>query len=228
MTSTQLSNQTATEAIAPAATAEKFEVATIPVADVDRAKAFYLGLGWRLDIDFEPGPGTRGVQVTPPGSPASIQFGKGTNTMTEPVQGLFLVVDDIETAREDLISRGVDVSEIWHLDLARGPQPGPDPEGRSYTNRASFADPDGNQWVLQEITDRLPGRVQRTDPAPLAELLLESAIHHGAFEALAAPHDWWDWYAAYLAARQDGDTAEQADKAADAYMKEAYGVAVSR
>ena len=87
MSSTQLSNETTIEAIAPAATAEKFEVTTIPVADVDRAKAFYLGLGWRLDIDFEPGPGTRGVQFTPPGSPASIQFGKGTNTMTEPAPG---------------------------------------------------------------------------------------------------------------------------------------------
>ena len=87
--------------------------------------------------------------------------------MTEPVQGLFLVVDDIETAREDLIGRGVDVSEIWHLDLAKGPQPGPDPEGNTYANRASFADPDGNQWVLQQITERLPGRVERTDPAPL-------------------------------------------------------------
>jgi catechol 2,3-dioxygenase-like lactoylglutathione lyase family enzyme len=228
MSSTQLSNETATQAVAPAATAQKFEVTTIPVADVDRAKAFYLGLGWRLDIDFEPGPGTRGVQFTPPGSPASIQFGKGTNTMTEPVQGLFLVVDDIEAARADLIGRGVDVSEIWHLDLAKGPQPGPDPEGKSYTNRASFADPDGNQWVLQQITDRLPGRVERTDPAPLAELLAETAIHHGAFEAIAAPHDWWDWYAAYLAARQDGDTPAQADKAADTYMKEPYGVVVSR
>jgi catechol 2,3-dioxygenase-like lactoylglutathione lyase family enzyme len=228
MSSTQLSNDAAPAAVAPAATAEKFEVATIPVADVDRAKAFYLGLGWRLDIDFEPAPGVRGVQFTPPGSSASIQFGKGTNTMTEPVQGLFLVVGDIEAARTDLIGRGVDVGEIWHLEPGKGPVTGPDPERRSYFNRASFADPDGNQWVLQEITDRLPGRVERTDPAPLARMLAETALHHGAFEAIAAPHDWWDWYAAYLAARQDGDTPEQADKAADAYMEEAYGVVVSR
>ena len=228
MSSTELTNETTEQAVTPAATAQKIEVTTIPVADVDRAKRFYLSLGWRLDIDFQPGPGMRAVQFTPPGSPASLQFGKGTNTMTEPVQGLFLVVDDIQIAREDLISRGVDVSEIFHLDLAKGAQPGPDPNGNSYANRASFADPDGNQWVLQQITDRLPGRVERTDPAPLAKLLAETALHHGAFEAIAAPHDWWDWYAAYLAARQDGDSPEQADKAADDYMKEAYGVVVSR
>jgi catechol 2,3-dioxygenase-like lactoylglutathione lyase family enzyme len=228
MTSTQLSSHTATKAVAPAATAEKLEVVTIPVADVDRAKAFYLGLGWRLDIDFEPGPGKRGVQFTPPGSPASIQFGKGTITMTEPLQGLFLVVDDIEAARADLIGRGVDVGEIWHFDLSKGPLPGPDPEGNTYSNRASFADPDGNQWVLQQITERLPGRVESTDPAPIAELLAETALHHGAYEAIAAPHDWWHWYAAYFAARQDGDTPDQADKAADDYMEEAHGVVVSR
>ena len=227
MSSTQFSNQSANGSGAAVADA-KIEVVTLPVADVDRAKAFYLGLGWRLDIDFEPGPGMRGVQITPPGSPASIQFGKGTTTMTEPVQGLFLVVDDIEATRADLLGRGVDVGEIWHLDLAKGPQAGPDPEGKSYTNRASFADPDGNQWVIQQITDRLPGRVERTDPAPLAQLLAETALHHGAYEAIAAKHNWWDWYAAYLAARQDGDAPEQAEKAADKYMEEAHGVVVSR
>jgi catechol 2,3-dioxygenase-like lactoylglutathione lyase family enzyme len=225
MSKTELSNEIASQAIAPA---EKLEVVAIPVADVDRAKAFYLSLGWRLDIDFEPGPGRRAVQFTPPGSPTSIQFGKNTNTMREPLQGMILVVHDIEAARADLIGRGVDVSEIWHLDPAAGVQPGPDPDGKSYANRASFADPDGNQWQLQQVTDRLPGRVERTDPAPLAKLLAETALHHGAFEAIAAPHDWWDWYAAYLAARQDGDAPEEADTAADAYMKEAYGVVVSR
>ena len=226
MSKTQPGDDAVDAAVAPAVTAQKIEVATIPVADVDRAKAFYQGLGWRLDIDFEPGPGARGVQFTPPGSPASIQFGKGINTMTEPVQGLFLVVDDIQAAREDLVGRGVDVSEIWHFDLAKGPQPGPDPQGNTYANRATFADPDGNEWVLQQITERLPGR--GTDPSPVAELLAETALHHGAYEAIAPPHDWWDWYAAYFAARQDGDTPEQADKAADAYMKAAFGIAVSR
>ena len=225
---TKTNTQTATDGVAPATLAQKIEVATIPVADVDRAKSFYLGLGWRLDIDFEPAPGVRAVQFTPPGSPASLQFGKGTNTMTEPVEGLFLVVDDLQAARADLVARGADVSEIWHLEVGKGAVPGPDPEGRPYANRATLTDLDGNQWTLQEITERLPGRVERTDPAPLAELLAETALPHGAFEALAAPHDWWDWYAAYLAARQDGDSPAQADKAADAYMKEAFGVVVSR
>jgi catechol 2,3-dioxygenase-like lactoylglutathione lyase family enzyme len=139
--------------------AMKFEVTTLPVADVDRAKAFYQRLGWRLDIDFKPTPDTRGVQFTPPGSPASIQFGQGTTSMAGPLQGLLLVVEDIEAARDDLIARGVEVSEIWHSVPGQGPVPGLDPERRSYASRASFSDPDGNQWQLQEITERLPGRV---------------------------------------------------------------------
>jgi catechol 2,3-dioxygenase-like lactoylglutathione lyase family enzyme len=226
--STQLSTNGATEGGVPASAPAKFEVTTLFVTDVDRAKDFYQRLGWRLDIDFKPGPDARGVQFTPPGSPASIQFGEGTTTMAGPLQGLILVVDDLEAAREDLMGRGVEVGEVWHLDLEKGRQPGPDPEGKSYANRASFTDPDGNEWALQQITDRLPGRVERSDSAPVAELLAETAEHHGAYEAIAPPHDWWDWYGAYFAARQDGDTPDQADKAADAYMKEARGVAVSR
>jgi catechol 2,3-dioxygenase-like lactoylglutathione lyase family enzyme len=160
MSTPQTNTSTATETSDVAAVPMKFEVTTLPVADVDRAKAFYQRLGWRLDIDFEPAPGVRGVQFTPPGSPASIQFGENTNSM-EPgsLEGLFLVVDDIEAVREELIERGVDVQEIWHLELGKGPVPGLDPERRSYASRASFADPDGNRWVLQEITERLPGRV---------------------------------------------------------------------
>jgi catechol 2,3-dioxygenase-like lactoylglutathione lyase family enzyme len=160
MSTPQTNTSTATETSDVAAVPMKFEVTTLPVADVDRAKAFYQRLGWRLDIDFEPAPGVRGVQFTPPGSPASIQFGENTNSM-EPgsLEGLFLVVDDIEAVREELIERGVDVQEIWHLELGKGPVPGVDPERRSYASRASFADPDGNRWVLQEITERLPGRV---------------------------------------------------------------------
>ena len=137
----------------------RFEVTTLPVADVDRAKAFYQRLGWRLDIDFEPAPGARGVQFTPPGSPASIQFGKGMTTMTEPLQGMLLVVDDIEVARDDLIGRGVEVSDFFHLEIGKGPVPGLDPNRTTYASRATFADPDGNTWQLQEITERLPGRV---------------------------------------------------------------------
>jgi catechol 2,3-dioxygenase-like lactoylglutathione lyase family enzyme len=160
MSTTQLDTTTSTETSAVATVPLRLEVATLPVADVDRAKAFYQRLGWRLDIDFEPAPGVRGVQFTPPGSAASIQFGENTNSMQPgSLEGLFLVVDDIEAARAELIERGADVGEIWHVEPGTGPVPGLDPERRSYFSRASFADPDGNRWVLQEITERLPGRV---------------------------------------------------------------------
>ena len=159
MSITQQDTTITTQASAVPALPARFEVTTLPVADVDRAKAFYQRLGWRLDIDFKPTPDTRGVQLTPPGSQASIQFGQGATTMSEPLQGLFLVVDDIVAAREDLIGRGVEVGEIWHLEIGKGPVPGLDPERTSYASRATFADPDGNTWMLQEITSRLPGRV---------------------------------------------------------------------
>ena len=137
----------------------KIEVVPMPVTDVDRAKSFYAGLGWRLDADFPLNDHLRVVQFTPPGSPASIQFGKNTNSM-EPgsLEGLFLVVEDIEAARAQLLDRGVDVGEIWHIEPGKGPVAGLDPQRRSYFSRASFADPDGNRWVLPEITERLPGR----------------------------------------------------------------------
>ena len=160
MSSSQTSADRASEPAGRPAVAMRFEVTTVPVADVDRAKDFYQRLGWRLDIDFKPSPDTRGVQFTPPGSPASIQFGEGTTTMSPgSLQGLILVVEDIVTARDDLIRRGVDVSEIWHIEPGQGRAPGIDPQRRSYLSRASFADPDGNSWQLQEITERLPGRV---------------------------------------------------------------------
>jgi catechol 2,3-dioxygenase-like lactoylglutathione lyase family enzyme len=209
---------------ATATAAVKFEVTTLPVTDVDRAKAFYERLGWRFDIDFEPAPGVRGVQFTPPGSPASIQFGSGSSAMTEPHDGMILVVDDIVAARDDLIARGADVGEIFHLEIGKGPLPGLDPERNTYASRAVFADPDGNQWQLQEVTDRLPGRVEQKDPAELAALLRETSEGHGAFEAAAPPHDWWDWYAAYMEARQAGSSPEQATAAAGRYMQEARGI----
>ena len=159
MSTTPMSSDAGAQAPAVGSIPMRFEVTTLPVADVDRAKAFYQRVGWRLDIDFKPTPDTRGVQFTPPGSQASIQFGQGTTKMSGPLQGMILVVDDIETARDDLIGRGVDVSEIWHDVPGEGRQPGVDPERRSYLSRASFADPDGNTWQLQEITERLPGRV---------------------------------------------------------------------
>ncbi|MEU8242949.1 VOC family protein [Actinoplanes missouriensis] len=142
--------------------AYRFEVAVIAVTDVDRAKEFYAGLGWRLDADFPINDHLRTVQFTPPGSAASVQFGVGlTAAAPGSAQNQMLVVDDIEAARADLLSRGVEVSETWHglrgLDTS-GRLPGPDPEGRSYRTYASFTDPDGNGWLLQQITERLPGR----------------------------------------------------------------------
>ncbi len=136
----------------------RFEVTTLPVADVDRAKDFYTKLGWRFDIDFEPAPGIRGVQFTPPGSPASIQFGSGGPPFAGPLQNLYLVVDDIVAARDELIGRGVEVSDFFHLVIGEGNLPGLDPERATYASRVTFADPDGNTWMVQEITDRLPGR----------------------------------------------------------------------
>jgi catechol 2,3-dioxygenase-like lactoylglutathione lyase family enzyme len=134
------------------------EVVTLPVSDVDRAKSFYLGLGWRLDADIVAGDAFRVVQVTPTHSACSVAFGKGVTTAAPgSAQRLLLVVSDIEAAREDLVERGVAVGEVFHLD--GGPKPGPDPQRRSYQSYASFTDPDGNGWQLQEVTARLPGRV---------------------------------------------------------------------
>src|SRR4051794_17511785 len=195
MTSTELSDDTATETPRAETAPVRFEVTALPVADVDRAKAFYQSLGWRLDIDFNPTPDTRGVQFTPPGSQASIQFGEGTPTTSGPLQSLLLVVDDIEATRDDLIARGAEVEVIWHAEPGKGRVPGRDPERRSYSSRASFADPDGNRWVLQEGTERLPGR---GGPLATSQPLQETAEPHGAYDSVAPPHDWWDWYGAYM------------------------------
>jgi catechol 2,3-dioxygenase-like lactoylglutathione lyase family enzyme len=144
----------------------RLEVVVLPVADVDRAKRFYESLGWRLDADFSTGPEFRVVQVTPPGSAASVIFGTGVSAAAAgSVEGLHLVVTDVAAARADLVGRGVDVSEVFH-DAGgvfhhagtTGREPGPDPQGRSYGSFAAFDDPDGNGWILQEITTRLPGR----------------------------------------------------------------------
>ena len=160
MSDSQVGSDTA-EASAPATVPLRFEVTVLPVSDVDRAKAFYQRLGWRLDADFPIDERFRIVQFTPPGSPASIQFGTGVTTMTPgSVKDMYLVVDDLQAARDELISRGADVSEIWHgRGLGtEGHEPGPDPDGQSYRNFASFSDPDGNRYLLQQITERLPGR----------------------------------------------------------------------
>ena len=166
MSSTQASNAQAAINPSTARVDLKLEVLILPVSDVDRAKRFYQSLGWRLDADFTTGDAWRAVQLTPPGSPCSIIFGKGvTPAAPGSSPGMFLVVDDVEAARAQLIECGVDVSEVLHFEGGlqvvgtQGHLPGPDPEGRSYFTYASFRDPDGNGWLLQEVKTRLPGRV---------------------------------------------------------------------
>lgn len=209
----------------------KLEVVVLGVSDVDRAKAFYENLGWRLDIDIANGD-FRGVQFTPHNSEASIIFGKGiTSAKPGSASNLVLAVDNIDTARADLIARRVNVSEVFHY--AAGPfnnsVPNPrvsgrDPEGRSYFTFASFEDPDGNGWLLQEITARLPGRewehTGATDIATLAQLLHETAEHHDHFEKTHVEHNWSDWYAPYLSARQNGKSSEEATAAANHYAED--------
>jgi catechol 2,3-dioxygenase-like lactoylglutathione lyase family enzyme len=158
MSSTDAGSAAATSAAKPGTIDMGLEVVTLPVSDVDRAKSFYQSLGWRLDADIVHGENFRVVQFTPPHSQCSIHFGKGLIT-AEPgsAQRMLLAVSDIDAARADLMSRGVEVSGLFHL--AGGQAPGPDPDGRSYQTYASFKDPDGNGWLLQEITTRLPGRV---------------------------------------------------------------------
>ena len=216
----------------------KLEILFIPVSDVDRAKHFYEKLGFRLDIDYVANEDFRIIQFTPPNSGASIIFGKGvTSAQPGSIDRPVLAVDDIDVARDYLIARGVDVSEIFHY--AGGPfnnaveNPrvgGPDPEGRSYYSFASFEDPDRNEWLLQEIKTRLPGREwkltqpQNMDVATLAGLLHETAEHHGNFEKTHAEHQWWDWYASYLSARQSGTHQEEAADVADRYMEKVLHV----
>jgi catechol 2,3-dioxygenase-like lactoylglutathione lyase family enzyme len=158
MSSTDVSTESAAASVPPKPGEMRLEVVQVPVSDVDRAKAFYGGLGWREDADFDLGGGVRVVQFTPPGSGCSIGFGSGVTTM-EPgsVERLELAVYDINAAREALISHGAQVSEVFHREGAEQVS-GPDPEGRSYLSYASFSDPDGNSWLLQEIKERLPGR----------------------------------------------------------------------
>ena len=212
----------------------KLEVLLIPVSDVDRAKRFYEKLGFRLDIDYVANEDFRGIQFTPPGSEASIIFGKGiTSAKPGSIDRPVLAVYDIDAARDNLIARGVEVSEVFHY--AGGPfnnavenprVSGRDPQGRSYYSFASFKDPDGNGWLLQEITTRLPGREWKLTRAPamdvatVADLLHETEEHHGPYEKTHAEHHWWDWYAAYMNARERGSTPEEASAAAGRYMAE--------
>ena len=215
MSSTQMAHDQGTPTPAAAAVDLKLEVIVIPVADVDRAKRFYESLGWRLDADFSHGD-WRGMQLTPPGSPCSIIFGKGvTAAAPGSVKGLFLIVSDIEAARAELAARGVAVSEVFHFEgpISLGPEgraPGPDPERQSYRSWASFSDPDGNQWMMQEVRTRLPGRGFDNDVATLTDLLREAEQRHGEYEATAAKHHWSHWYAGFISARQRGKTPDEA------------------
>jgi catechol 2,3-dioxygenase-like lactoylglutathione lyase family enzyme len=204
-----------------APTDEKLEVVVIPVSDVDRAKEFYEKLGWRLDADFAFDNGFRIVQLTPPGSGCSIQFGtRLPSAAPGSAEGLYLVVTDIAGARDELLGRGVAVGEVFHegtvgarFEPGEGDRlPGPAPGHDTYGSFAAFVDPDGNRWLLQEITTRLPGRV---DPAPtsfdsvpgLAEALRRAAAAHGEHEKRHGgeyDENWPDWYAAYMAADQAG------------------------
>lgn len=223
MTITEERSKAAAEASAQAIDM-KLEIVVIPVSDVDRAKAFYANLGWRLDADFASGDGWRVIQFTPPGSPASVIFGKNvTNAAPGSAQGLYLIVPDIEAARNDLVRRGVDVGEVFHGsgDIHAGTDEpylsgrlrlsGPDPERGSYRSFASFKDPDGNGWLLQEITTRLPGRVEGnttfTSSADLASALRRAAAAHGEHEKRSGgrrDENWPDWYAEYMVREQAG------------------------
>jgi catechol 2,3-dioxygenase-like lactoylglutathione lyase family enzyme len=215
----------------------KLEVVVLGVSDVDRAKAFYEKLGWRLDADFATGDDFRVLQLTPHNSQASIICGKGiTSAKPGSADSLILAVDDIDAARDDLIARGVVVSEVFHdaggIFHHAGKNArvgGRDPQGRSYASFASFEDPDGNGWLLQEIQTRLPGcewkltQARAIGVATLAELLHETAQHHDHYEKTHAKHNWWDWYAPYLSARQNGSSPQEA-AAADRYMEEVLHV----
>jgi catechol 2,3-dioxygenase-like lactoylglutathione lyase family enzyme len=202
----------------------KFEIVVIPVSDVDRAKEFYAKLGWRLDADFDNGKDFRVIQFTPPGSGCSIIFGKNvTAAAPGSAQGLYLIVADIEAARRNLLQRGIKVSEVFHGagDTYAGPDEpflfgrnrvnGPDPAHGSYRSFASFKDPDGNGWLFQEITTRLPGRIDSTatsfaSASDLASAFRRAEAAHGEHEKRLGQRDenWPDWYAAYMVAEQSG------------------------
>jgi catechol 2,3-dioxygenase-like lactoylglutathione lyase family enzyme len=186
----------------------KLEIEVIPVSDVDRSKEFYDRLGWRLDDDVAPLDGLRIVQFTPPGSGTSITFGLGLTTAAPGSAESGLIVSDIEAAHAELVGRGIEVSGIWH-----GPpfpvearQPGPDPKRASYGSFFSFTDPDGNTWLGQEVTTRLPGRVSATETRYVSAADLESALRRAeaAHNRSGQNHNWATWYADYMVAEQAG------------------------
>lgn len=190
----------------------KLEAIVIPVGDVDRALRFYTGLGWRLDADFVVGDAFRGIQVTPPGSPCSVQFGKGiTGAAPGSASGMYLVVDDVVATRARLLDQGVEVSEVFHrLGPGQPALKGVHPQRSSYSSYATFTDPDGNSWLLQEVTTRFPGRVEGdttySSAASLAEALRRAEAAHGEHEKRTGERDkdWPSWYAEYLVKEQTG------------------------
>jgi catechol 2,3-dioxygenase-like lactoylglutathione lyase family enzyme len=200
--------------------AMKLEVITIPVSDVDRAKEFYGGLGWRLDADFSKGD-DRVVQFTPPGSQCSVHFGRNvTSVAPGSAQSLWLIVSDIQAARDELVGRGIEVSEVFHYAGWNRVDPdarlsGPAPDRRSYASFVSFSDPDGNGWLLQEITTRLPGRVAGdttyASAGDLAQALRRAEAAHGQHEKRTGQRDqnWPDWYAEYMRREQSGEELPQ-------------------
>jgi len=229
MSSTQMSDQQATQTPSVAMVDLKLEVVIIPVSDVDRAKRFYASLGWRLDADFAFDNGFRIVQFTPPGSGCSVQFGTNlTSAAPGSAQGNYLVVSDIEAAHNELVARGVAVSDVFHPTIpgaqfqpeaASGRVSGPAPEHASYRSFATFSDPDGNGWLLQEIKTRLPGRGLSIDVATLTDLLREAETRHGEYTPTAPPHHWSGWYAAYIVARERGRAPEEAFKDATLHIE---------
>ncbi|HEX2085463.1 MAG TPA: VOC family protein [Solirubrobacteraceae bacterium] len=194
---------------------QKLEVVIVPVTDAERSKAFYESLGWRLDADFVFSETSRILQFTPTGSDASIIFGTGVTSATPgSVAGLVLAVTDIDAAHDDLVERGIDVSDVFHgVDSVFGPaerKPGADPDHGAYQSFVSFSDPDGNAWLLQEVRTRLPGRVTGATFArvdDLAHAMRRASKAHGEHEARTGEHDeeWPDWYAAYMVAEQSGE-----------------------
>ena len=190
----------------------KLEVVIIPVSDVDRSKRFYQGLGWRVDADIVRGDDFRIVQVTPPGSGCSVAFGKGVIAAEPGSSQGELIVSDIEAARAEVVGRGVDASEVFHgSPFGDGRLSGPDPERQSYRSYASFGDPDGNLWLLQEVTTRLPGRVDASatsfaSASDLADAMRRAEMAHGEHEKRTgqADADWSEWYAEYMVAEQAG------------------------
>ena len=198
----------------------KLEVVVIPVTDVDRAKQFYAGLGWRLDADFPFDNGFRVVQFTPPGAPCSVQFGSNiTSAAPGSAQGMYLVVSDIQAAVDELEARGAKPSEVFHPGAAGaqfrrdggGRVSGRADDGASYSSFATFSDPDGNGWLLQEITKRLPGRIDSAETAfasdvDLAGAMRRASVAHGEHEKRIghADEDWPDWSARYMVAEQAG------------------------